>query len=141
MHPMLPRLGCILFNNERLLAANSGFTLRHRNKRIALVCCPLNGHKPTQLGIETMSTWTIDVANETARHSSGLIIKFEGTPNSDDFGGTPIDIPASLNPLQMASLLRTGFEEYSANYASARRKQRSNDRVSTRPILKLKKQG
>ena len=96
-------------------------------------------------GVKTMSTWTIDLANETAKHSTGLIIKFEGTPNTDDFGGTPIDIPADLKPLQMVSLLRMGFEEYSASYTDARRSKRTPPprpaTAPTRPVLKLKKQG
>lgn len=59
-----------------------------------------------------MDDWQIDVASQTAQHSSGLQITFEGRPQSRHFSGTPSRVPQGMPSLKLVQLIREGYQAY-----------------------------
>jgi len=66
-----------------------------------------------------MEDWQVDVAAQTAEHSSGLQIVFEGRPQTRHFSGTPSQVPKGMPSLQLVRLIREGYQAYEEAYPSA----------------------
>jgi hypothetical protein len=79
--------------------------------------------------METSRTWLVNVEARTACHSSGLIITFEGIPESEHFAGSPKNMPRDVSAVGLARLIREGFDEFRAAYQGAE---------ASRPVLVLK---
>ena len=63
--------------------------------------------------------WTVDSNSHKAHHESGLYIEFSGSPSSNNFSGTPKNIPSSLAAFDQVRLIRLGFEAYRAAFEEA----------------------
>ncbi|TDT37062.1 hypothetical protein DES49_3014 [Halospina denitrificans] len=59
-----------------------------------------------------MDDWQIDVAAQTAHHSSGLQLSFEGKPRTKHFSGTPIRVPDGMQSLELVRLIREGYQAF-----------------------------
>ena len=59
-----------------------------------------------------MDDWQIDVDGQTARHSSGLELSFEGRPRTRHFSGTPTQVPNGMQSLELARLIREGYQAF-----------------------------
>jgi|GEM_PF-611586 hypothetical protein len=59
-----------------------------------------------------MDDWQIDVASQTATHSSGLQLSFEGKPRTKHFSGTPTHVPDGMQSLQLVRLIREGYQAF-----------------------------
>ncbi len=59
-----------------------------------------------------MDEWQIDVAQQTARHTSGLTLTFEGRPGTRHFSGTPSHVPDGMPSLDMVRLIREGYQAF-----------------------------
>jgi hypothetical protein len=73
--------------------------------------------------------WLVNVEARTASHSSGLILAFEGVPESDHFAGSPKNMPRDISAVALARLIREGFDEFRIAY---------QDKATVRPVLMLK---
>lgn len=59
-----------------------------------------------------MDDWQIDVAAQTARHTSGLQLSFEGRPRTKHFSGTPTHVPDGMQSLELVRLIREGYQAF-----------------------------
>ncbi len=59
-----------------------------------------------------MSEWQIDVSRQTAQHSSGLVLTFEGKPKTRHFSGTPTHVPEGMPSLDLVRLIREGYQAF-----------------------------
>ena len=59
-----------------------------------------------------MDDWQIDVAAQTAHHSSGLQLSFEGKPRTKHFSGTPTHVPDGMQSLELVRLIREGYQAF-----------------------------
>lgn len=59
-----------------------------------------------------MSEWQIDVGRQTAQHSSGLVLTFEGRPKTRHFSGTPTHVPDGMPSLDLVRLIREGYQAF-----------------------------
>jgi hypothetical protein len=75
------------------------------------------------------SSWTVDVDGRLVRHESGMTITFEGVPESTHFAGSPRNMPRSMSALDIARLIREGFDAFRLAYAAEMEK---------KPVLMLK---
>lgn len=57
----------------------------------------------------------------TATHTSGLVLRFEGRPGSTHFGVNPLCIPQDLAPIEVARLIRQGLQHYQRHAVVPRR--------------------
>lgn len=74
-------------------------------------------------------SWTVDVVGRLVRHESGMTITFEGVPESTHFAGSPKNMPRGMSALDVARLIREGFEVFRLAYAAE---------METKPVLTLK---
>lgn len=75
------------------------------------------------------SSWAVDLAGRLVRHESGMTIKFEGVPESTHFAGSPQNMPRSMLALEIAQLIREGFDAFRFAYAAE---------MERKPVLILK---
>lgn len=68
-----------------------------------------------------MQEWQVDVPGQEASHVSGLKIRFEGTPQSRFFEGSPGKVPDGVKPMDLVRLIREGYEAYEKAWLSQRR--------------------
>ncbi len=59
-----------------------------------------------------MSEWQVDVGRQTAQHSSGLVLTFEGKPKTRHFSGTPTHVPDGMPSLDLVRLIREGYQAF-----------------------------
>lgn len=59
-----------------------------------------------------MVEWQIDVAQQTAQHTSGLVLSFEGRPRTRHFSGTPTHVPDGMASLELVRLIREGYQAF-----------------------------
>jgi len=76
-----------------------------------------------------MNEWKVDINKRTVQHTSGLTIQFEGEPETDHFAGSFKHYPRDLTPLQIARLIREGFDEFRSAW---------KETCDVRPVLRLK---
>jgi hypothetical protein len=74
--------------------------------------------------------WKYEPERNAIKHISGLQIEFDGEPESTYFTGSPRHFPQNLSNIQIASLIREGFDFYRTALVSINKLKR--------PILKLK---
>lgn len=75
--------------------------------------------------------WQFDPRRNSAMHVTGFEIVFEGEPESRFFIGSPRCFPADMSNLEVAVLIRRGFDFYRDVYSS-------RHGSAPRPILSLK---
>ena len=56
--------------------------------------------------------WQLDKDKKHLKHTSGLTIEFRGLPGSAHFEGIPSNIPQDMTMLDVARLVRSGFDFY-----------------------------
>ena len=66
--------------------------------------------------------WKIDSNRQGVTHASGMVIIFEGDPESDDFSGSPGNMPKNLPAIEVARLVREGFDFYRRHSRTAQYK-------------------
>ena len=59
-----------------------------------------------------MDDWQIDGDGQTARHRSGLQLRFEGRPRTKHFSGTPTQIPDGMQSRELVRLIREGYQAF-----------------------------
>lgn len=82
------------------------------------------------------SKWTVDLSSETASHSSGFTVKFEGIPGSSNFSGFPTKT-GQIPHLQLLTLLRQGCRVYE-HYFRKHGGQSAPVPTSRRPVIMKK---
>ena len=56
--------------------------------------------------------WAINSRQQEITHTSGMTITFDGDPESDNFSGSPCNMPKDLSAIELAGLIREGFDFY-----------------------------
>lgn len=64
------------------------------------------------------NTWQLDERKRVLAHSSGLVLRFQGTPGTNSFGFNPLVIPEGMPPLELARLIRLGVNFFSQSLAA-----------------------
>ncbi|WP_097461444.1 hypothetical protein [Mangrovitalea sediminis] len=60
--------------------------------------------------------WSVDLAAACASHTSGMMLKFEGVPDTTNFSVSPGRVPSGLNAVEVVRLIREGVEAFTAEY-------------------------
>ncbi|WP_148862760.1 hypothetical protein [Marinobacter fonticola] len=61
-------------------------------------------------------SWSVDLSGQSARHTSGFSLRFNGDPHSSNFECIPQKTSAALPAAKIVSLIREGCEAYRANF-------------------------
>lgn len=64
----------------------------------------------------SQSGWTVNLTDGSAVHVSGMLLKFEGVPESTNFSVSPGRVPESLKAIEVVGLIREGVEAFKAEY-------------------------
>lgn len=83
------------------------------------------------------NTWQFDASTRRLQHESGLSLQIEGQLR-DPEAVTPMQVPESLNSLQLVTLIREGTE-YCRQLKATGSTQTKVDNTPSRPVLSLKK--
>lgn len=75
--------------------------------------------------------WKFDPRRNSVAHVTGFEIVFEGEPESRFFVGSPRCFPSGMSNLEVAVLIRRGFDFYRGVYSC-------RNTAAPRPILSLK---
>lgn len=62
------------------------------------------------------SKWSVDLAAACASHTSGMMLKFEGVPDTTNFSVSPGHVPSELNAIEVVRLIREGVEAFKAEF-------------------------
>jgi hypothetical protein len=79
-------------------------------------------------------SWQVDIAQATAKHSSGFRVEIEGNP-ADPSGISPSGFPEGLSAAEQARLLRCGMQ---AIMKAARNQARKPKPAVAKPVFKSK---